>query len=283
MPKPSFLEKVNKHLEQKRSKRIVGRFLAKYKKNPKSPDLKKNQHFKEIIKKLADPGTYEPMKEAIYSRKNEKFQDFVEDYFRDALDIIMRAAEIQKGHFLEKYEEAIEKYEEAIKKHENQNPPFDPPHIIRKKIELGKHTEININNYPKDMQPLIEQMQALSRTMYELRIERQLGEKTILDHYRNRLIAVHESLTKATNEKKYTDLEIITKDPNPSTAAFNFKEKYYAAANAVSMITFPLPSMREKNSIISSRYSFFRKPSSHDLKKPVEDVEKDLGFKRKSP
>ncbi len=232
------------------------------------PDPQKSEHFKEIIKRLVNPDTYDSMKSAIDSKDTPPaLKKFWEGHFQTAYENMLESATKQGNHLAKEYSKRMM----DPTKPKEQKSLLSALQIIMGNIKHGKFTDVNKIDLPDDIKPLAEQMEAVFREIAILKSPKSVLEDD-LDHHRNRVVAAYKSLTEVANGKKRSDFEIITKDPSPVTTAF--KKAYYAVANALSIV--PSLLRRNQNSNLSSRHSIFGKSPHPDLKKSVKDVKKDL-------
>jgi hypothetical protein len=255
--------------------KLLSDFENELENRAKFPDPKKSENFKKIIERLADPESYKSMLDAINSEPFKHFltKEFLTNHFKENYNKMNQAAINQANYLIEKYMEIMNPESEVEKEY---NLTLNLKILKDKIIENIKDgTCVELDNFPDNIKPLAKQMEAIFRERILLSPKKP-EEKYTLDDYRSRIVAAHKSLTEprtAENGKKYTDLEIITKDPSPVTTAF--KKAYYAVANALFMITSPSLLMRTQDSNVSNRHSFW-KPPSDNLKKSVKDVEEDL-------
>ncbi|MCC2667193.1 MAG: hypothetical protein K0S63_1109, partial [Gammaproteobacteria bacterium] len=129
----------------------------------KFPDPKKSEKFTRIIEKLADPQLYKFMKDAVYSDSytHSKAKNFLRKYFKKNYNKMLQAAQNQVKDLLEKYMKIVSSSSEEQKKQ-----------LIKSlKIMLDNITYgLSIDpKFPSDVKPLAEQIEAVSREIFELR------------------------------------------------------------------------------------------------------------------
>jgi len=155
-----------------------------------------------------------------------KKQDEIEkEQIKKLYDEMVVAVHKQAEYLLKQYEDAKKSYD-GEKGHFI---PMSEPDVIRAQLFAGSRVE---GIYPKKLQSLIDQMNAVSRTIDSLKFDK-FDHDNIPDYYKKKLKNMHQSLIQPRPYKdgnNISDLNLIQKDLSPFSG---FKKICYAIISII--------------------------------------------------